>query len=100
MRQLKYGNNALNLRDEKYLVDIRNIEIALGSSVKSPSKSERPNMEIARKSIVAKCTIKIGELLTKENLTIKRPGNGISPMRWDEILGTAAQKYYVADELI
>jgi len=79
---------------------IRNIEIALGSSVKKPTKSEKPNMEVARKSIVAKKAIKKGEILTKENLAVKRPGSGISPMRWDEIIGTVATKDYVEDELI
>ena len=79
---------------------IRNIELALGSSVKKPSKSETPNINIARKSIVASQNILKGELLTSENLSIKRPGNGISPMRWDEIIGTAAVKDYVEDELI
>jgi N,N'-diacetyllegionaminate synthase len=79
---------------------IRNIEKALGSSVKKPSPSEKPNMEVARKSIVAKCAIKKGELLTSENLAVKRPGNGISPMRWDEIVGSIAQKDYVEDELL
>ncbi len=79
---------------------IRNIELALGSSVKKPSKSETPNINIARKSIVASQDIIKGELLTLENLSIKRPGNGISPMRWDEIIGTPALKDYVEDELI
>lgn len=79
---------------------IRNIELALGSSVKKPSKSETPNINIARKSIVASQNIIKGELLTPENLSIKRPGNGISPMRWDEMIGTAALKDYVEDELI
>ena len=79
---------------------IRNIEIALGSKVKKPSKSEKSNMEVARKSIVAKCTIQKGELLSEENLTVKRPGNGINPMRWDEIVGTVSQKNYEVDELI
>ena len=79
---------------------IRNIEVALGSCVKKPSKSERPNMSVARKSIVAKQPIQKGELLTEENLAVKRPGNGISPMRWDEVLGSVAQKDYEADELI
>jgi len=79
---------------------IRNIELALGNSVKKPSKSEIPNMQIARKSIVAKIDIKKGEILTEENITIKRPGNGMSPMRWDEIVGTIAIKDYVEDELI
>jgi len=79
---------------------IRNIEIALGSSIKKPSKSEKPNMEVARKSIVASKPIKKGELFSEDNLTVKRPGNGISPMRWDEIIGTIAQKDYDVDELI
>ncbi|MFW2352988.1 N-acetylneuraminate synthase [Aliarcobacter butzleri] len=79
---------------------IRNIELALGSCVKKPSKSEIPNMKIARKSIVAKMDIKKGELLSENNLTIKRPGNGINPMRWDEIVGSIATKDYKEDELI
>jgi len=79
---------------------IRNIELALGSSVKKPSKSEIPNMSVARKSIVAKTEIKKGEILTEENITVKRPCSGINPMRWDEIIGTIAQKNYNEDELI
>ena len=79
---------------------IRNIELALGSSIKKPSKSETPNINIARKSIVAKCDIKKGEIFTENNLTIKRPGNGINPMRWDEIVGTVANKDYEYDEII
>lgn len=79
---------------------IRNIELALGSSVKKPSKSEIPNMSVARKSIVAKTTIKKGEILSEENLSIKRPGDGINPMRWDEIVGSVALRDYNEDELI
>ena len=79
---------------------IRNIELALGSSVKKPSKSEKPNIQIARKSIVAKCDIKQGDILREKILAIKRPGNGISPMHWDEIIGSVAKKDYQADELI
>jgi len=79
---------------------IRNIEVALGSSIKKPSKSEIPNMQIARKSIVAKLDIKKGDKLSEENITIKRPGNGINPMRWDEIVGTIATKDYKEDEFI
>lgn len=79
---------------------IRNIEIALGSNVKAPSNSEIPNRKIARKSIVALKTIKKGELLSCENIGIKRPGTGISPMRWDEIVGSTAKKNYKEDELI
>ena len=79
---------------------IRNIELALGSSVKKPSTSEKPNIAIARKSIVAKKAIKIGELLTEDNLAIKRPGTGINPMLWDIMVGTTAQKDYKEDDLI
>ena len=79
---------------------IRNIELALGSEVKQPSPSEMPNMQVARKSIVAARKIKKGEILTAENLTVKRPGNGISPMQWDEVVGTFAQRDYEEDELI
>ena len=79
---------------------IRNIELALGSSVKKPSKSETPNIQVARKSIVAKEGIKKGEIFTESNISIKRPGTGISPMRWDEIVGTIASKDYKEDELI
>ncbi len=79
---------------------IRNIELALGSSIKKPSKSEKPNMKIARKSIVANTNIKKGEIFTKNNLVAKRPGDGISPMRWDEVIGTIAQKDHEEDELI
>lgn len=79
---------------------IRNIETALGSGIKKPSPSEQPNMAVARKSIVAKCSIKKGEVLSEDNLAVKRPGNGLSPMKWDEILGTVASKDYTVDELI
>ena len=79
---------------------IRNIELALGSCVKKPSKSEIPNIQIARKSIVAKMDIKKGEILSENNLAIKRPGNGINPMRWDEIVGSISTKDYKEDELI
>ena len=64
------------------------------------SASERPNIEIARKSIVAARDIKMGELLTEENITVKRPGNGISPMLWDKIIGTVACRDFSADALI
>jgi len=79
---------------------IRNIEKALGDGIKRPSKSESKNIEIARKSIVAKRDIKKGEKFTEENLAVKRPGNGISPMRWDEIIGKIASRDYKEDELI
>lgn len=79
---------------------IRNIESALGSSVKKASPSEQPNMTVARKSIVARTSIGYGEIFTEDNLAVKRPGNGISPMRWDEIIGTLSHKDYMEDELI
>ena len=79
---------------------IRNIEKALGSTEKKVSDSERKNIAIARKSIVAATDIKKGELLTEENITVKRPGTGISPMRWEEVLGTAAVRDFQEDELI
>lgn len=82
------------------VASIRNIEKALGASEKKPSPSEIKNINIARKSIVAKRAIKEGEVLTEENLYIKRPGDGISPMRWYEIIGTKAVKDFKEDELI
>ena len=79
---------------------IRNIELALGNGIKKPSKSESKNISIARKSIVAKVEIKKGEIFSTDNLAVKRPANGINPMRWDEIIGTVATKDYKEDELI
>ena len=79
---------------------IRNIELALGSVIKKPSNSELKNKSIARKSIVAKTEIKKGDKLSEENITIKRPGSGINPMRWDEVVGSIALKDYKEDELI
>jgi N,N'-diacetyllegionaminate synthase len=79
---------------------IRNIEKALGNGIKEPSESEKKNIAIARKSIVAKRGISRGEVLTEDNITAKRPGNGISPMRWNEVLGMVANKDYGEDELI
>lgn len=79
---------------------IRNIEVALGNGIKEPSASERKNMVIARKSIIAAKKICKGDLLTEDNLTTKRPGNGISPMKWFDVLGTTAIKDFDEDELI
>lgn len=79
---------------------IRNVEVALGDGVKVPSASEQKNTAIARKSIVAKCRIEKGQIFTEDNLTTKRPGTGISPMRWNDIIGTVAQRSYNEDELI
>lgn len=79
---------------------IRNIEKSIGDGNKKRSVSETANCAVARKSIVAKCDIKAGEIFTAENLTVKRPGTGISPMKWYEVIGTKAERDYVEDEVI
>jgi len=79
---------------------IRNIETALGDGGKNPTASESKNRPIARKSIVAAKHIDEGEVFTEENLTVKRPGTGISPMRWDDLVGRVAGRNYEEDELI
>lgn len=79
---------------------IRNIEQALGDGIKRPARGESLNRAIARRSIVAARPIKKGENFTTENITVKRPGTGISPMRWDEILGKVATKNFPQDSLI
>lgn len=82
------------------IVAIRNIEKAIGDGLKQPSLSEQKNIPIARKSIVAKKIIRKGELLTEDNLAVKRPGTGISPMEWDAYIGQSAKRDYEEDELI
>lgn len=85
----------------KTMVDaIRNIELSMGTGIKEPADSEKKNIAIARKSIVANRSIKKGEILTEQNLTVKRPGDGISPMKWYEIIGTKAIRDFEEDELI
>ncbi len=79
---------------------IRNIEKAMGDAIKQPSPSEKKNISVVRKSIVAKKRIKKGEMFSIENVIPKRPGNGISPMRWDEIIGSYALKDYNEDEVL
>lgn len=80
---------------------IRNIELAVsGNGLKEPSKSEEKNVIVTRKSIVATCPINKGEIFAEQNLTVKRPGNGINPMQWDEILGKTAIKNFAPDDLI
>ncbi len=80
---------------------IRNIEKAIsGSGIKEPSPSEKKNIIVARKSIIATQNIKQGEIFTSDNLTVKRPGNGISPMLWDEVIGHRAIRDFEPDELI
>jgi len=79
---------------------IRHTEQALGDGIKMPSKSEQKNISVARKSILASQSIQTGEAFSDNNLIVKRPGNGISPMRWDEIIGQKATRNFSADELI
>jgi N,N'-diacetyllegionaminate synthase len=80
---------------------IRNIELAiLGSGLKEPSESEMKNIAIARKSIVAKININKGDIFSEKNLTVKRPGDGISPMKWDDFMGKIAMDDFEADDLI
>ena len=80
--------------------NIRLIEKALGDGVKQPAEAEKKNIAIARKSIVAAKDIKKGEIFTEDNITVKRPGSGISPMKWFEVLGTEAVRDFGEDELI
>jgi len=79
---------------------IRNIEKALGDGVKRPMQSELENIDLVRRSIVAKCSINQGETFSELNLAVKRPGTGESPMSWDRIVGMKASKDYIADEFI
>ena len=79
---------------------IRHIELALGDGIKRLTLSEARNKEVARKSLVASREIQAGEVFTAENITAKRPGTGISPMRWDEVIGMYAKKKYLMDEVI
>lgn len=93
--------SSLNPKQLKAMIEaIRNIEKALGSFKKEPSNSERKNLIIARKSIVAKYKIKKDQILNEENLTCKRPGSGISPMMWSKVIGKKAMKNFSEDELI
>lgn len=79
---------------------IRNIEQAMGDGIKKVTDSEKGNMSVARKSIVAACDIRSGETFTEDNLTVKRPGTGISPMRWEEVLGKTARRDFIEEEPI
>ena len=82
------------------ICSIRHIEKSLGDGNKKRTASEQHNVVAARKSIVAKCEISKGDIFMEANLTVKRPGNGISPMRWKELIGTRAERDYLEDELI
>ena len=102
-RNMKGPDHAASLEPDelkKMVNSIRNVEIALGAQEKKVSRSEEKNKTIARKSIVASKDIKKGEMLTEKNLTTKRPANGISPMEWDSIVGTIANRNYSRDEMI
>lgn len=79
---------------------IRHIEQALGDTQKTTTDSERSNIAAARKSIVARRTIAKGESFTQDNITVKRPGTGISPMKWFDVLGRTASRDFQEDELI
>jgi N,N'-diacetyllegionaminate synthase len=79
---------------------IRNIEVALGDGIKRLTPSEAKNKPVVRKSIVAAVEIRKGQIFTADSLTAKRPGTGVSPMRWDEVIGRAAPRDFAADELI
>lgn len=85
---------------KKMVEGIRKIEIAMGNGIKKPTQSEIKNKIAARKSIVANKMIKAGEFFTPDNLTVKRPGNGVSPMLWNQILGVKSKRDYQPDELI
>ncbi len=85
---------------KRMVKSIRKVEDALGNGIKQPNKSEEDIMKVARKSIVANKPIKKGELFTIDNITVKRPGTGISPTRWNEIVGKAAIKDFEIEELI
>lgn len=85
---------------EAMVIAIRNIEKSLGNGLKKPNRSEIDIMKVARKSIVASKSIKMGEIFTESNITIKRPGTGISPMRWEEVIGRKAKKDFEEDEII
>ena len=102
-REMEGPDHAASLEPNELkdmVTGIRNIEKALGEGIKKPSKSEEKNIPIARKSIVASKIIKEGEAFSEANLAVKRPGTGISPMRWDEIINQKAIKSYVIDQQI
>ena len=92
---------SLEPNELKTMIDgIRKIDLALGGYEKKPSVIEVENRKVARKSIIASKQIREGEVLSEENLTTKRPGTGISPMRWNEVIGTRAIREFDEDELI
>ena len=82
------------------VIQIRELEVALGDGVKRPMPSEEQNRVSVRKSIVASRRIEIGDVFSNENLTTKRPGSGLSPMRWDDFIGRSSERSYDVDEMI
>jgi N,N'-diacetyllegionaminate synthase len=92
---------SLNPLELKEMVQaIRNVEKAIGTGKKVPSNSEKGNRIAARKSIFARCEIKKGQKFTEENIIAKRPGGGVNPMRWEEVIGTCAVRNFKRDEMI
>jgi len=85
---------------KKMVTSIRNVEKAMGDGRKQPLASEIKNVKAARKSIVAKIPIRKGEIFSEENLTVKRPGDGASPLMWDYFIGKVAERDYKEDEMI
>ena len=103
-RNMKGPDHRASIEPEELkqmVISIRNVELALsGSGKKEPSPSEQKNITVARKSIVAARNINKGEVFTAENLAVKRPGDGLSPMMWDEVIGTKAGRNFQVDDLI
>lgn len=85
---------------KQMVAGIRHVAMSLGSAIKRVTSAERENITVARKSIVAAKDIKKGDIFTEDNLTVKRPGSGISPMRWDEVIGRSASRHFNTDDLI
>lgn len=102
-RSLKGPDHMASMEPEEFkkmVNSIRNIEKSLGDGIKRPGENERKNIDLVRKSIVASREIKKGEIFSESNLTVKRPGDGLSPLLWDKIIGKIAQKNYCMDEKI
>ncbi len=102
-RKMEGPDHASSLEPDelkKMVGSIRNIEKSLGDGIKRPSKSERKNIRIVRKSLVARRKIEKGETFSEENVAAKRPGTGLSPMRWDEVMGRKARRTFDPDEAI
>jgi N,N'-diacetyllegionaminate synthase len=102
-RNMEGPDHKTSLEPNEFLTmvrTIRNVEMAIGNGEKKPTESEIRNMDVVRKSIIASRRIKKGELFSKDNITTKRPGTGISPMKWFEVIGQVAIRDFEEDELI